>query len=103
MMRVMKNSAIVLLFAPLAAHAQLQTTIAPPSLPNMSAQSSQPSTTDADATYCRPPERRTDSQLMGPKVCMTNREWAQLHADGFDIGPDGQKVSMEKHVNMLSH
>ncbi|HEY2009372.1 MAG TPA: hypothetical protein VGH23_10310 [Rhizomicrobium sp.] len=94
---------LLLMFLPLPALAQVQTTIAPPALPSLDAQSNQGSATDPDATYCRPPQRRTDSALMGPRVCMTNKQWADLHASGFDIGPDGAKVSMEKHVNMLSH
>ena len=96
-----KAEAILLvILLPLPALAQVQTTIAPPSL---NVQTDQGSATDPDATYCRPPQHRTDSMLMGPKVCMTNKQWADLHAGGFDIGPDGSKVSMEKHVNMLSH
>ena len=98
---------LLLMLLPLPALAQVQTTIAPPSLPSLNAQSTggagQGSATDPDATYCRPPQHRTDSMLMGPKVCMTNKQWADLHAGGFDIGPDGSKVSVEKHVNMLSH
>jgi len=93
----------LVMMLPLSAGAQVQTTIASPALPSLNTDADQKSASDADATYCRPPQRRTDSQLMGPRVCMTNREWAQLHADGFEIGPDGAKVSMEKHVNMLSH
>lgn len=92
---------LLLMFLPLPALAQVQTTVAPPPLPTLNAQGDQGG--DPDATYCRPPQRRTDSALMGPRVCMTNKQWADLHAGGFDIGPDGAKVSMEKHVNMLSH
>jgi hypothetical protein len=86
---------------PLSAWAQVQTTVAPPTLPNLGTDQKSPG--DADATYCRPPQRRTDSMLMGPKVCMTNQQWNDLHAQGFDIGPDGAKVSMQKHMDMLSH
>jgi hypothetical protein len=94
-------SLIVFLLAPLPALAQVQTTIAPPALPSLG--TDQKSASDADAIYCRPPQRRTDSQLMGPKVCMTNQQWSDLHSQGLDIGPDGSKVSVEKHVDMLSH
>ena len=94
---------LLLMLLPLPALAQVQTTIAPTALPSLNAQAGQGSPNDPGATYCRPPQRRTDSALMGPKVCMTNKQWADLHAGGFDIGPDGSKVSMEKHVNMLSH
>ena len=43
-----------------------------------------------DAIYCRPPEQRTDSRMMGPKVCMTVRKWNELHAKGLDVSADGQ-------------
>jgi hypothetical protein len=95
------HAILLLILLPCPAVAQVQTTVAPPALPTLNAQGDQGS--DPDATYCRPPQHRTDSQLMGPKVCMTNKRWSDLHANGFDIGPDGSKVSMEKHVNMLSH
>jgi hypothetical protein len=92
---------LITLAIPLSVQAQVQTTIAQPSLPSLG--TDQKSADDADATYCRPPQHRTDSMLMGPKVCMTNRQWNDLRAQGFDIGPDGSKVSVEKHVDMLSH
>ena len=101
---MLKARAVLLcMLLPYPALAQVQTTIAPPTLPNLDAQASQGSPSDPDAIYCRPPQHRTDSMLMGPRVCMTNKQWSDLHAGGFDIGPDGSKVSVEKHVNMLSH
>jgi hypothetical protein len=92
---------LVLSLLPLSAAAQVQTTIAQPTLPDLGGQQGSPS--DPDATYCRPPQPRTDSRMMGPKVCMTNKQWSDMHAQGFDIAPDGTKVSLEKHMNMLSH
>lgn len=92
---------LVLMLAPLSALAQVQTTVAPPSLPSLS--TSQPSASDPDATYCRPPQHRSDSLLMGPKVCMTNRQWADLQASGFEIAPDGSKVRINKNLDLLSH
>ena len=100
---MLKAPAILwLIFLPLSAMAQVQTSVAPVP-PSLNLQSDQPSPTDPDATYCRPPQRRTDSMMLGPKVCMTNKQWSDLHAQGFDIGADGAKVSMEKHMNMLTH
>lgn len=90
-----KAQAVLLsMLLPLPALAQVQATVsaAPPSL----------GADDPDATYCRPPQHRTDSQLMGPKVCMTNQEWADLRANGFEIGPDGMKVSIKKNIDLLS-
>lgn len=99
--------ALVLIASPLpSAFAQVQTTIAQPSLPDLSGGGDTAARTPvngSDAIYCRPPQHRTDSQLMGPKVCMTNKEWADLAANGFEIGPDGVKVSMKKNVDILTH
>ena len=61
------------------------------------------SAVDLDATYCRPPQHQSDSRLLGPKVCMTVRKWNQLHADGFDIGPDGNQVAIPKSLDDLRH
>ena len=47
---------------------------------------------DADAVTCRAPQPLPGSRLPGPQVCKTNRVWAQLRADGQDIGPDGVLV-----------
>ena len=72
--------------------AQVQTTVTPtaPSLPQ--------SPDDPDAIYCRPPQHQTDSRLLGPKVCKTNREWDALHAQGLDISADGKStVASEKY------
>ena len=43
-----------------------------------------------DAIYCRPPEQRTDSRMMGPKVCMTLGKWKELRAKGLDVSADGR-------------
>lgn len=45
-----------------------------------------------DTIYCRPPQQRTDSRMMGPKVCMTVRKWNDLHAKGLDVSADGQST-----------
>jgi len=45
-----------------------------------------------DAIYCRPPQQRTDSWMMGPKVCMPLGKWKELRAKGLDVSADGQSV-----------
>jgi hypothetical protein len=72
-----------------AALAQLQTTVNPalPSLPQ-----TEDSPKDPDATYCRPPQFQPDSRLMGPRVCMTNRKWDELHSQGLEITADGRNT-----------
>ena len=77
------------------AFAQVQTTLQPalPGLPEV-----EKSPDDPDATYCRPPQKQTDSRLLGPRVCMTNRKWDALHAQGLDISADGKNtVESEKY------
>lgn len=68
-----------------AAPAQLHTTL-DASLPSLQSEG------DADATYCRPPQQLADSRLMGPRVCMTNRKWDQLHSQGLEISADGKST-----------
>ena len=65
--------------------AQLHTTI-DSSLPSLQGPD------DPEATYCRPPQQLADSRLMGPQVCLTNRKWAQLHAQGLEISADGKNT-----------
>jgi hypothetical protein len=99
-------SVLILVSLPFSARAQLQTSVAPtlPSLgPQDTEKPAEAGAGDPDSVYCRPPQRRTDSRLMGPKVCMTNRQWNDLHVGGFDIDANGEKVSMEKNKDMLSH
>ncbi len=76
-----------------------QAIITPPVLNTADDKSSTP-----EATYCRPPQRRTDSRLPGPEVCKTIREWNEIHAAGLDIAPDGvSKVPIQKAMDLLSH
>ena len=51
-----------------------------------------PAASGDDATYCRPPQDRTDSRMKGPKVCMKVGEWKKLYARGLDISADGQST-----------
>ena len=82
--------ALVLMFAPLSAQAQVQTTIAQPSLPSLGMD--QKSANDPDAIYCRPPQQLPGQRLYGPRVCKPQRQWDDLHRQGLDIGPDGESV-----------
>jgi hypothetical protein len=84
------------LFLPLSAWAQAQTSGAPSS--PTTGNTTNKSTSDPDASYCQPPQPQTDSRLLGPKICMTNRQWDVLHAQGLDISADGKStVSSEKY------
>lgn len=65
--------------------AQVQSTL-DTSLPRL------PSPDDPEATYCRPPQHLPDSRLLGPRVCMTNRQWAVLHSQGLEISADGKNT-----------
>lgn len=47
---------------------------------------------DPDAVTCRLPEVLPASRLPGPRLCQTNRQWAELRARHEDIAPDGQTM-----------
>jgi len=79
--------AMMLLSLPCPASAQAQTSATPPS----SAGGGQAAAASGDdAVYCRPPEQRTDSRMMGPRVCMPLGKWKELRAKGLDVSADGQ-------------
>ena len=95
MMRTASLGLLASLLLSSAAIAQVQTTLQPalPALPQ-----AEKSPDDPDSTFCRPPQKQSDSRLLGPKVCMTNRQWDALHAQGLDIGADGKStVASEKY------
>jgi len=83
---------VVLAFAVLLAPPALAqvTSVITPSLPSLGDEGKDPH--DPNAIYCRPPMDQSDSRLVGPKTCRTNREWDRLHAEGLDIGADGKSV-----------
>jgi len=90
--------AVCVLLLPLPALAQVHTTIVPV-LPALPQEEKGPG--DPDAIYCRPPQKQTDSRLLGPKVCKTNRYWDALHAQGLDISADGKgTVESEKYRSL---
>jgi len=55
-----------------------------------------------NAIYCRPPEQRTDSRMMGPKVCMTVGKWKELRAKGLDVSADGRSIVQMPNGPVLS-
>jgi hypothetical protein len=92
----------VCIFLVQPALAQLETKVTPalPALPSDSPAESQV-TQDTSPTLCRPPPRQSDSRLLGPKVCWTQRQWDGLHAKGLDIGADGKSiVASEKYRSL---
>ena len=93
---MLKPLSLIFLLAATPALAQLQTSVSGGTLPSLGG-------LDPDATTCRPPQHRSDSQLMGPKVCMTNKQWADLRQSGYEIGPDGVKVPIQKNMDLLTH
>ena len=95
-----RTLAILLCLLPVCATAQVNTTLVP-TLPELPQVAKSPG--DPDATYCRPPQPQTDSRLMGPKVCMTNRQWDALHAQGLDISADGRGTVASEKYRTLHH
>jgi hypothetical protein len=92
--------AVCIFLSQAPALAQLHTTISP-ALPSLGDVEKDPG--DPDATYCRPPQPQTDSRLLGPKVCLTNRQWDALHKQGLDISADGKStVASEKYRTLHS-
>ena len=88
--------AVCVLLGGMPAAAQLNAIIAPPTLPD-----AEKDPNDPDATYCRAPQKQTDSRLLGPRVCMTNRQWDALHKQGLDISADGKSaVASEKYRSL---
>ena len=78
---------------PAVAQVQTQVTVPALTLP------AQPQ--DGDAVVCRPPQQLPGQRLYGPKVCKSQREWDDLHRQGFDIGPDGQSVVASEKFRTL--
>ena len=87
---------LVLLSSPVLAQA---TSVIVPTLPSLGEVDKDAK--DPDAIYCRPPQDLTDSRLMGPKTCRTNRTWDELHAKGLDIGADGKSVVASEKYRSL--
>jgi len=47
---------------------------------------------DSDVMVCRRPQPLPGSRFDGPQVCRSAGEWAQLRAQGKDIGADGRSI-----------
>ena len=47
---------------------------------------------EADHITCRAPQAVTGSRVRGPRICLTNQEWAQLYRKGQTFAPDGSVV-----------
>jgi hypothetical protein len=80
---------MMLLSLPSLAFAQAQTSATSPNLAGGETAAHEGANGD-DTIYCRPPEQRTDSRMMGPKVCMTLGKWKELRAKGLDVSADGR-------------
>jgi len=49
---------------------------------------------EADHITCRAPQAVTGSRVRGPRICLTNQEWAQMHEEGRAFAPDGSVVEV---------
>jgi hypothetical protein len=89
--------ASVILVAPVPALAQLHTEIKP-TMPDLGLGNT---TADDSPVVCRAPQPQTDSRLLGPRVCRTQRQWDDLHKQGLDVSADGHGVvASEKYRSM---
>lgn len=81
---------------PIPALAQLHTEIKPtlPDLGNAAA--------DDSPVICRPPQPQSDSRLLGPRVCRTQKQWDDLHKQGLDISADGRSVVASEKYRSLN-
>jgi hypothetical protein len=83
---------VVLLSLPSLAFAQAQTSATPNSTIAETGLATQAGASGDDAIYCRPPQQRPDSVMMGPKVCLTVGKWKELRAKGQDMSADGRTI-----------
>ena len=83
--------AMMLLSLPSLAQGQTSATL-PNSTGGETGQAAHEGASGDDAIYCRPPQQRTDSVMMGPKVCLTVRKWKELRDRGQDVSSDGQSI-----------
>jgi hypothetical protein len=84
---------MMLLSLPSLAFAQAQTSATlPNSTGGETGQATHEGASGDDAIYCRPPEQRTDSRMMGPQVCLAVGKWKELRANGQDVSADGHNI-----------
>jgi beta-lactamase regulating signal transducer with metallopeptidase domain len=50
--------------------------------------------TAPERLVCRPPQRMSDSRLMGPQVCLPQRVWDKFKAQGQVLLPDGRTMAI---------
>jgi len=62
-------------------------------------------TSTAEVPVCRLPQQLPQSRMMGPKVCMPQREWDQIAAQGLQLMPDGRTLAAayEKAHSLTAH
>jgi beta-lactamase regulating signal transducer with metallopeptidase domain len=46
-----------------------------------------------DPLVCRPPQNLPDSRLLGPRVCLRQKEWDWMKARGLQLLPDGRTLA----------
>jgi hypothetical protein len=63
----------------------------------------QPDAGDADLTICRPPQELVGSRLMGPEVCLPQREWVRIKRQGLLLLPDGRTMIAEYQKERILH
>jgi hypothetical protein len=56
-----------------------------------------------EPVVCRPPQRMPDSRLMGPQVCLPQREWDQYKKQGLVLLPDGRTLTTNYDEASISH
>jgi hypothetical protein len=82
---------LTMMLLSLPAPAQAQIILDLPNV-NIGKSTAQEGASGDDAMYCRPPEQRPDSRIMGPKVCLTVGKWKELRANGQDVSADGHTI-----------
>jgi hypothetical protein len=69
--------------------------------PRLAAEAAEISDATSEALVCRPPQHLPSSHLMGPQVCLPQRDWDRFQAQGLELMPDGRTLSAS--FNKASH
>jgi hypothetical protein len=93
--------AVCVLLLPLVARAQPLATVVKPNL-SLPASTEDTARQDTSPMVCREPQRQSDSRLLGPRVCRTQKQWDDLHAQGLDITADGKGVAASEKYRSLN-
>jgi hypothetical protein len=93
--------AVCILLLSLPGQAQPLATVVKPnlSLPTLAEDATRQ---DASPMVCREPQKQSDSRLLGPRVCRTQKQWDDLHAQGLDITADGKGVAASEKYRSLN-